>query len=302
MTATTFEQSLRRAIEFRALSRALGRPDFSIGFCGLGEPLLNRDVPAFVRRVRDAGFDCSMSTNGALLDESTSRALLAAGLQQVTINVTEIGEAYERVYRLPFDRTLANILRFKELARDQCDVVIVLVDHRGEPGHLESARQYWRSHGLTRFHTFGLINRGGALEVEGMQYVSYPETSSARSLLEEAGVVPLCATPFLYPFIGYDGQYYLDSSDWRKEVPLGSVFDVSLVEIIEAKLAHVRSRERVCRSCSLDPTNRIADALRRNGHSADADEVSEAIEQTRRDSAFLGEHIDALLSVAGRTA
>jgi MoaA/NifB/PqqE/SkfB family radical SAM enzyme len=298
MAPETFEQSLERAIEFRSVSRSLGRPDFSVGFCGLGEPLLNRHVPAFVGSVRAAGFDCNMSTNGALLDERKSHALLQAGLQQIKVNIGEVGEAYEQVYKLPFERALANVLRFKELARDQCEVVIVLVDHRDEPRHLERTRQYWRDHGITRFQTFGLINRGGALPVERMRYESSPEAETARALLEDAGVRPVCAAPFLYLFIGYDGQYYLDSSDWRKDVPLGSVFEVSFVDILAEKLAHVRSREPICKSCSLDPTNRVADALRRNGQSSDSDEVRDAIERTRNDSAFLLDHIQAFLRSA----
>ena len=47
----------------------------------------------------------------------------------------------------------------------------------------------------------------------------------------------------MFLFIGYDGQYYLDSSDWKKEVPLGSVFDVSFVDTLLPKLARVRSRD-----------------------------------------------------------
>jgi MoaA/NifB/PqqE/SkfB family radical SAM enzyme len=242
-----------------------------------------------------------MSSNGALLNERTAHALLDAGLHQIKVNVTEIDETYERIYKLPFARTRENILRFKELAQDTCEVIIVLVDHRDDPEHLKKMRQYWRDHGITRFQTFGLINRGGALAVEHMRYETYPEVAAARTLLKNAGVDPICAAPFVYLFVGYDGQYYLDGSDWTKKVPLGSVFDVSFIEIMAAKLDHVRSREPVCKSCSNDPTNRLSETLRRTSGSADAHEVRDEIERIRRNSALMRDHIDAFSRAAGVT-
>jgi hypothetical protein len=177
-------------------------------------------------------------------------------------------------------------LRFNDLAGDVRKLTIVLVKYRDDPSHLKAMRKYWRDRGIDTFTTFELINRGGALFVEHMQYETYAEVSEARALLRDAGVEPVCAAPFLYLFIGYDGQYYLDSSDWKKQVPLGSVFDVSFTDIMATKLAHVRGREAVCKSCTLDPINIITDALRRNAASSDSQEIRDAIEKIRQRSAF----------------
>ena len=46
----------------------------------------------------------------------------------------------------------------------------------------------------------------------------------------------MCGAPFGYLFIGYDGQYYLCCSDWKKETPMGSVFDESFLSVTEKKL------------------------------------------------------------------
>ncbi len=294
MSRDTFEQALVRCIELRSRIRSLGRPaDWGIGFCGLGEALVNRQTPAFVRRVREEGFTCALSSNGALLDESTSHALLDAGLQRIKINVTELDDDYEEVYKLPFARTRDNILRFKELAGDDCEVIVILVDHRDDASHLNAIRQYWYDRGVRSFNTFDLINRGGALVVDHMQFEQYEEVRQAKALLEEAGVEPICPAPFMFLFIGYDGQYYLDSSDWKKEVPLGSVFDVSFADTLLPKLARVRSREPVCKSCSLDPTNRLADVLRRQASYPQhlTREVAETITEIGNNSAFLVDHI-----------
>ena len=74
--------------------------------------------------------------------------------------------------------------------------------------------------------------------------------------------VPLCGAPFGYLFVGYDGQYYLCCSDWEKQAPLGSVFDKSFVDVAQAKLDLVVSRDPVCRTCNLDPINRLTEELR----------------------------------------
>ena len=65
----------------------------------------------------------------------------------------------------------------------------------------------------------------------------------------------ICPAPFFHLFIGWDGQYYLCSHDWQKEVPFGSVFDTSFAEITAAKLASVHSGKPICVRCTLDPAN-----------------------------------------------
>ena len=72
-----------------------------------------------------------------------------------------------------------------------------------------------------------------------------------------------CGVPFRFPFIGYDGVYYLCSSDWRKEVGLGTVFERSLLDILDDKAEQVGGRSPICRSCTHEPTNALALSLAR---------------------------------------
>ena len=55
----------------------------------------------YVRLAQAEGFFVKMSSNGSLLDERRSTALLEAGLQQILINVGEEGDDYEEIYKLP---------------------------------------------------------------------------------------------------------------------------------------------------------------------------------------------------------
>jgi MoaA/NifB/PqqE/SkfB family radical SAM enzyme len=262
MPPDVFEAGLERAVEFRAAIAGPAGDDVRVSLCGLGEPLLNRRVVDYCQQARAEGFSVVMSSNGSLLDERRSAALLEAGLQQILVNVGEEGDDYEEVYHLPFDRTLENVVRFNEMSAGACEVVIVLVDHRGDPEHLARMRRYWADHGIQQAISYEIMNRGGSLFVDHMQYEHYPELAQARARLAGGVGVPLCGAPFGYLFVGYDGQYYLCCSDWEKQTPLGSIFDKSFVDVAQAKLDLVVSRDPVCRTCNLDPINRLTEELR----------------------------------------
>jgi MoaA/NifB/PqqE/SkfB family radical SAM enzyme len=268
MMPDVFDKALERAVEYRVLADRLPDPNVQISLCGLGEPLLNRHVADYVRLVRAEGFVVTMSSNASLLDERRSAAVLEAGLQEILINVGEEGDDYEEIYHLPFERTLKNVLRFKEMAKDACRVTMVLVDHRADPTHVARMRQYWSDHGIDHAISYEIMNRGGSLFVEHMQYEDYPEHTEARARIAAAVGTPVCGAPFVYLFIGYDGQYYLCCSDWEKQTPLGSVFDKSFLDVAQAKLDLVVSRDPVCRTCNIDPINQLTGELRAEARGA----------------------------------
>ncbi len=262
MSKEVFDQGLARAIEFRATSLDLLDKDCSISLCGLGEPLLNKLAPYMVEQVKAAGFRCAMSSNGSILDERRATELLDAGLDQICLNVGDKDDDYEQIYSLPFEKTRDNVARFIELAEDRCEVAMVLVDHRRDADHIEEMREYWRQFGVSAFIQYDIINRGGALFVDAMQYEQATAMTSAVAMLEEFVDQPACAVPFGFLFIGYDGNYYLCCSDWKKEVPLGTVFDASFLDITKAKLDHVKNRSIVCRTCNHDPINAMTDEIK----------------------------------------
>lgn len=60
-----------------------------ICFSGLGEPLMNRDLPLMVKKLRDAGFKnrIDIITNGLLLTPEMSDALIHAGISRVQVSI-----------------------------------------------------------------------------------------------------------------------------------------------------------------------------------------------------------------------
>ncbi len=277
MSAEIFARTLGRAVEFRRRVADFPDPDVTISLCGLGEPLLNRRLADYVRMCRAEGFKVTTSSNGSLLDERRATELLDAGLQQICINVGEEGEDYEEIYKLPFERTLDNVVRFNEMAKGRCEVMMVVVDHRDDAVHVDHMRSFWRERGIDRIISYQVMNRGGSLFVDHMQYEALPELATARAMLDRELGGGMCAAPFLYLFVGYDGQYYLCCSDWEKQTALGSVFDRSFEDVVGPKLAHLSSREPVCRTCNLDPINRLTEALNADADGENHDELLESI-------------------------
>jgi len=262
MKPEVFDKALARAIEFREhVGRIDPEQEVMLNMCGLGEPLINPRAADFVRAAREAGFTVALSSNGGLLDERRSTALLDAGLQMIHINAGERDEGYEEIYKMPFERTRDNIVRFLEMAEGRCDVYMVLVNHRADQEHLQQMEAYWRARGAKMFMKFDIINRGGSLFVDHMQFEKDPNLQRARAMLAGRDRQPACANPFVFAFIGYDGNYYLCCSDWKKEVSLASVHDTPIFEVTAGKLHHVTSREPVCRTCNVDPTNRLTELL-----------------------------------------
>jgi radical SAM protein with 4Fe4S-binding SPASM domain len=68
-------------------------------FSGSGEPFLHADALEFMGRVKRAGRECVVNTNGTLLDEATAQALVAMGVDELRVT-TMAGTApmYERTH------------------------------------------------------------------------------------------------------------------------------------------------------------------------------------------------------------
>ncbi len=297
MDEYTFAQALSRAVEYREVVKNVSGLPVTVSLCGLGEPLINRQAVEFVRQVKSAGFKCSMSSNGALLTREKSLELLDAGLDEIYLNISDLGDDYDEVYNLPFENTCENVSRFAELAQGKCKPIVILVDHRNSKDHVKRMETFWRERGIRDFYSYSVINRGGALFVEHMQFEAYQELARAREQLHDGGKQPLCGAPWGYLFIGYDGNYYLCCSDWRKQAGLGSVFDYSFLQITRRKLAMVTSREPVCKTCNHDPINILTEELRAlNAGEVTADEVDELRQSLREVSSEINEKLKELIA------
>jgi MoaA/NifB/PqqE/SkfB family radical SAM enzyme len=60
---------------------------------GIGEPLLNRDLPRFIAHLKERRAYVLFNTNGALLDQKRGDALVAAGLDELRVSIDAVTPA-----------------------------------------------------------------------------------------------------------------------------------------------------------------------------------------------------------------
>ncbi len=60
---------------------------------GIGEPLLNRDLPRFVAHLKERGAYVLFNSNGVLLDQKRGDALVAAGLDELRVSIDAVTPA-----------------------------------------------------------------------------------------------------------------------------------------------------------------------------------------------------------------
>lgn len=85
---------------------------------GWGEPLCHPEIDEIIRRLTEAGANCALTTNGCLLDDKRSEALLEAGLAHLTVSISGATPETHAALRPPSDlhALLERMRRFRQLA------------------------------------------------------------------------------------------------------------------------------------------------------------------------------------------
>jgi MoaA/NifB/PqqE/SkfB family radical SAM enzyme len=109
--------------EFQALVAQL--PDLRRAVLqGIGEPLLNRQLPAMIRHLKDRDVYVVFNTNAILLTRRRQVELIESGLDELRVSLDgSTPETYQRVRGIPgFERVVANVAEMartrRELASD----------------------------------------------------------------------------------------------------------------------------------------------------------------------------------------
>jgi MoaA/NifB/PqqE/SkfB family radical SAM enzyme len=84
---------------------------------GIGEPLLNRDLPRMVAHLKDRGAVVLFNSNAITLSERIAQELLEAGLDELRVSLdASTRETYARIRGVDaFDKVIANVARFVAL-------------------------------------------------------------------------------------------------------------------------------------------------------------------------------------------
>ena len=89
---------------------------------GIGEPLLNKDLPSIISAVKRRGAYALFNTNGLLLRGRVAEAIAAGDLDELRVsNDAATPQTYQLVRGVDgFGRIVENLRRFAELKRDAC--------------------------------------------------------------------------------------------------------------------------------------------------------------------------------------
>ena len=105
--------------EFKALVAQL--PDLRRAVLqGIGEPLLNRQLPAMIRHLKDRAVYVVFNTNAVLLTRRRQVELIDSGLDELRVSLDgSTPETYRRVRGIPgFERVVANVAEMARTRRE----------------------------------------------------------------------------------------------------------------------------------------------------------------------------------------
>jgi MoaA/NifB/PqqE/SkfB family radical SAM enzyme len=87
---------------------------------GIGEPLLNRELPLMIRHLKDRGVYVLFNSNAALLTEEKPRALIDSGLDELRVSLDgSTPETYARIRGIAaFERVVENVGAMVRLKRE----------------------------------------------------------------------------------------------------------------------------------------------------------------------------------------
>ncbi|GHV21495.1 hypothetical protein AGMMS49959_10720 [Planctomycetales bacterium] len=102
----------------------------TFNFCGMGEGLLDKDLPLFIKKAKSIADEVQLITNGALLNNELSLALIDAGLDNIRISLQGLNaDDYFRVcgVKLDFENFRKNI-KFLYENKKQCTVCLKIIE------------------------------------------------------------------------------------------------------------------------------------------------------------------------------
>ena len=87
---------------------------------GIGEPLINKDLPRIIAHLKSRGVYVLFNTNATLLDEAWSRKLIESGLDELRVSIDGADpKTYALIRGAPlFHKVLKNLKRFVEIQKE----------------------------------------------------------------------------------------------------------------------------------------------------------------------------------------
>ncbi|MEW6078992.1 MAG: radical SAM/SPASM domain-containing protein [Thermodesulfobacteriota bacterium] len=114
---------------------------------GWGEPLLHKDIFRMIELAREKGLIATIVSNATLLDQEKSSELLDSKVSVVTFSLDGVGQVYEQVRGMPYDKIRANIINFLKLRENHAEkpfveINVVIFEQTTGGGEKEVRREW----------------------------------------------------------------------------------------------------------------------------------------------------------------
>jgi pyruvate-formate lyase-activating enzyme len=144
----------------------------TVSLHGSGEPTLNRDMPKFVKYVKDKGIKCLSFTNGYRLTEEVSRELIEAGIDVLRISCIgyDRGSYAHWMSMDSFQEVRDNVKRFVDLNREmggksEVHIHHLITDIENKDQEITSYRENWSDYTGAKSEIWLMHNWAGS-EIE----------------------------------------------------------------------------------------------------------------------------------------
>jgi|SRR5690554_5439312 len=215
-------------------------PVNEVEICGVGEPLLHKNVAEYIKRLKSIGIKrVKMTTNASLLTKDKAKELVESGLDSIAISFHTIDPLkYSRMMKgLSYHDVLKNIKNFINRYKNDVEVLITCVVSKDNFKEIEEFKGFWKELSVDNIYFQNIQSRAGNL------CATENPTRKYKCPVLEQGL-----------FISFEGKYLSCSNDFSGESSWASINEMNLKECLNYKLNIIRNQDlfEFCRYCDYD--------------------------------------------------
>lgn len=221
----------------------LPEKESEIFFCGLGEPLLNRNIYGLITALQMGGRRVGITSNGLLLTPGTANRLIDAGLDFVHVSLPSLNkERYQRMMKgSSFETVLTHLKYLAAIKPHSLSVDLVFVEQSENAADLPAVNALAKEMGFGFQHNV-LHSRAGHLR-------------TGRGVGGESlapGGYRGCAIFARNHFITCEGDILACCHDLEGKTVLGNIENISFPDLLEIKKSRIQNHRwfEICSRCN----------------------------------------------------
>jgi radical SAM protein with 4Fe4S-binding SPASM domain len=234
-----------------------------------GEPLLNKNLPLYIRLLKNRGVTKTViTTNASLLSDKRSKELILAGLDEIKISFD--GQSPEENNQIrrngDFQAIAAKVKAFFKMRQSLGYNTPHIIISNVRICDRTTLETFYQSHQLTLPAPPEYLTKYFAEEYDAVEFRSYPamvwpgyeKFGKLKSVHFSTDKPKYCSALFETTTVLSNGDVVLCCYDLKGELVLGNIFKTSLFDIWNsAKYADIRSNfkrqkyHKFCRKCNV---------------------------------------------------